>query len=574
MEKTEFQIVAQDPGMHDDRGRVVTAVIKLPKEQLAKGPMGYALQVVDYDATTGTMYRPARTTEPVTVPTSMEALLADPGYHAMNAYAIVMRTLLRFEFALGRRVGWGIRGHQLKIVPHAFEEANSFYSPDLEALLFGYVRDSPPMFLCLSHDVVVHEATHALLDGLRGKFKAPSSPDQSALHEAFADIVALLSVFALPEVLRHLVRRFGDGRDDFVAKSALTWQALADSALFGLADNMRADASGLRVNALRRSVTIEPDPNILRSLEFQEEHRRGEVLVGAVMRTFLGAWVARIQRLGGEDPDALVDLGRAAEDGADIADLLLTMAIRAIDYTPPIHIEFADFLSAMLTADAEVRADDSRYELRQHLRQTMASFGIPPGSRQADGCWTQNGGMLQRDGSHFGSLQTDPTEVFRHIWRNRDLLGLDENAFTRIASVRPCSRVSPDDGFQVRETVVECVQWLGITAAELPDYGLTVPRGMPLEQDVVLEAGSTLVLDEYGDLKFNITNGLPSAASNRGRARWNRRIQYLWDQGYLTGGNRSARVAAFHLERALADPDGALVEHEARLRRDEEGWNR
>jgi hypothetical protein len=56
---------------------------------------------------------------------------------------------------------------------------------------------------CLSHDVVVHETTHALLDGLRNGFSTFISEDQAAFHEGFADIVALLSVFAQEPVVDH-----------------------------------------------------------------------------------------------------------------------------------------------------------------------------------------------------------------------------------------------------------------------------------------------------------------------------------------------------------------------------------
>ena len=80
-------------------------------------------------------------------------------------------------------------------------------------------------------------------------------------------------------------------------KSVLTWNRLKQSALLGLAEEMRTEAADARVNALRRSVEIEPNPRILDRLEFEEEHRRGEVLVAAVMRAFLSAWVARITRL-------------------------------------------------------------------------------------------------------------------------------------------------------------------------------------------------------------------------------------------------------------------------------------
>jgi hypothetical protein len=576
MQKRQFEIVAQDPSVRDRYGKVLTAKISLPLEDLAPGPMGYAAYVVDYDASTATMYKPLAVPpgEPVAAPDTPNELLADPAYQAFNAYAIVMRTLRRFEFALGRRVGWGIHGHQLKVVPHAFEEANAFYSPDLEALLFGYVRDSDSTttFLCLSHDVVAHETAHALLDGLRDKFMAPSSPDQAALHEAFADIVALLSVFALPEVAGHLIARIeqdGDAPPGFVRRSSLSEEDLKQSALFGLAEEMRRNAADVRVNALRRSINIDPNRTILNRLEFQAEHRRGEVLVAAVMLALLRAWLDRIRSPDGNEADNYVDVGRVAEQGADIADLMLTMAIRAIDYTPPIHISFGDFLSAMLTADNEVRAADNRYQIRRNMLEAMAEFGIRPDSDDPDGCWPRSDIALVRDGSHLGGLQSDPTEMFRHIWNNRVKLGLDENAFTRIASVRPCVRVSPADGFQIRETVVECVQYLKVSATELASYGLEKPSGMPDETEVVLEAGHTLILDEYGNLKFNISNPLPRPTTMpEVKEQWSSRLQYLWDKG----GNRSSLLASLHLQRALAGDVDAQEELKRKERRDREGW--
>src|SRR6185503_2322557 len=108
-------------------------------------------------------------------------LLRDPSFHAQNVYATVMRTLSRFEFALGRRVRWGFETHQVKVAPHAFADANAFYSSDDEALVFGYfpAGDGTMVYSALSHDVVAHETTHALLDGIRHRFLDPSSPDQA-----------------------------------------------------------------------------------------------------------------------------------------------------------------------------------------------------------------------------------------------------------------------------------------------------------------------------------------------------------------------------------------------------------
>ena len=50
------------------------------------------------------------------------------------------------------------------------------------------------VFTSLSHDIVAHEMTHALLDGVHPRFDKPINPDVVAFHEAFADIVALLTL--------------------------------------------------------------------------------------------------------------------------------------------------------------------------------------------------------------------------------------------------------------------------------------------------------------------------------------------------------------------------------------------
>jgi hypothetical protein len=547
-------VLAQDLSMRS-QGRPVTASIPVFWEKLAPGPTGHRVYVVDYDATTGTLYRPLRIGDgDGLAPASARAILNDPGFHAQNVYALVMATLGRFEYALGRRVAWGFSGHQLKVVPHAFEEANAFYSPDAEALLFGYYRGSEGrVFLCLSHDIVVHETTHALVDGLRRRFMAPSSPDQAAFHEGFADVVALLSVFSLGEVLRTLLDPESSnqsGPTGTIAKDAVTMTRLKESVLFGLAEELGREPGSGRLNALRRSVHIEPEPGILDRVEFLEAHRRGEILVAAMMRAFCDAWTRRLDTLGTIE-GGFIDLGRVVEEGAAIADLLLTMAVRALDYTPPIHLEFGDFLSAMLSADAEIRTDDTRFDLRNRLLEWFGLYGITPASPTSDGVWERTDAQLENEGVRLGSLQTEPIEMFRLIWANRDLLELTPTAYTRVASVRPCVRISPEDGLPLRETVAECTQYLTLDATELGQLGLVKPAGMPDDTEVVLEGGSTLILDEYGRLKFEIHNLLPTRSDTNRLERAQKRLDYLWEQGfYEPGASFAARLATMHRLRA------------------------
>jgi hypothetical protein len=269
-----------------------------------------------------------------------------------------------------------------------------------------------------------------------------------------------------------------------------------------------------------------------------------------MMRTFVDVWTRRLKDLGTVEDDYL-DLGRVAEEGATIAEVLLTMAIRAIDYTPPIHIDFGDYLSALVTADSEIRTDDSRYELRQSLLEWFGSYGIEPASGTADGTWLPPERPLENQGVHFQSLQTDPIEMFSLLWANRRRLRLDPSAYTRVASVRPCVRTSPDDGLPLRETVAECIQYVDLYARDLEQVGLTLPAGMPGTLKVTLEGGSTLILDEYGRLKYDIHNRLPRKNGGSEDTEAQERLQYLWDHGaFDVSESLNARFARLHRRRA------------------------
>ena len=144
LRKQKFRIIAQDPAVRV-KGRILTVQVEVPAEELATGPWGHRVHVIDYDASTQTLYRSLDyhrakngLLEDPFAEADDEALLKDPRFHAQNVYAIIMRTLARFEFALGRRVSWGFESHQLNVAPHPFAEANAYYSERDEALMFGY----------------------------------------------------------------------------------------------------------------------------------------------------------------------------------------------------------------------------------------------------------------------------------------------------------------------------------------------------------------------------------------------------------------------------------------------------
>ena len=581
----KLTIIAQDPSITVD-GKVLTTEVEIPAEELAPGPRGHRVHVIDYDTSTGTLYMPleydplkdGQYIDPFKEAADRhddEELLEDPRFHAQNVYAIVMRTLARFEFALGRRVHWGFPGHQIHIAPHAFADANAFYSEEDQALMFGYFssrseKEKKMIYSCLSHDVVAHETTHALLDGLRERYTDPSSPEQAGFHEGFADVVALLSVFSLPKIVELLLGPTSITTEktaqDIIDPAELTDEKLRQSVLLGMAEQLGSEIAGVRGDrgmALRRSVQLKPltendDPDTYANMEaFQEPHRRGEILVAAMMNAFLKVWLRRIEKLKrGRAPDSNLDRQMVVEQGADAARHLLTMAIRALDYSPPTDLQFCDYLSALLTADREVVPDDSKYEYRQILLDSFKAYGLkPPPNTEPDGTWrTFNNNSLSFDRTHFQSMLHDPDEVFRFIWDNREALRIHEGAFTKVDSVRPCLRLGPD-GFVLNETVVEYVQMMTLHADEVQVFNINIPKGMPLDQEVTLYGGGAMIFDEYGRLKFHVRNYILDAS------RQTPRLQYLWDYGYFTTKTFDANVfARLHRQRATNRPTTASEE--------------
>ncbi len=574
----EITVIAQDPAVR--RGsKIVMATVHVPAEDLAAGPMGYRVQIVDYDATRrlfhGEHDLPAsQGEEPRSWREGDPRIVRDFRFHAQNTYALVMKTLARFEFALGRRIPWSFRTHQLKVAPHGMADANAFYSPEAEGLVFGYFEglSGEPVFTCLSHDIIVHETTHALLDALRERYMDPSNPDQAAFHEGFADVIALLSVFSQPEVVEHLL--LGDypstGQERLIRREHLLPDALMNSALFGLADQMGGELEGVRGKPLRQSASLKPDPGLKDTDEFLESHRRGELFVAAVMQGFISAWSKRVLE-SGLAGQKLFPLRRVAQEGADIADTLATMWIRAVDYMPPVHLRFGDALSAALTADYEVRPDDSRYELRRSMRESFAAFGFQPASKRKDGSgmWEVPPQGLNYDRVRFESMKSDKDEVFRFIWDNREKLQLRDGAYTEVLSVRPSTRIGVD-GFVVRETVAQYYQVARLTPEEMRQVKVHAPREYlrmladalrakaatadgndddvapaldvsDVEADTTpLYGGAVLIFDEYGRVKYWVHNDVFGKDQSK-------RLAYLWEEGLLQPGRGSTRLRATRL---------------------------
>jgi hypothetical protein len=356
---------------------------------LERGPIGEYLEVVDYDPASGCFYEPIDLNSPlVLAQDGLAPSEGNPQFHQQMVYAVAMTTIRNFERALGRPALWAPyrpgpgKGpdefvRRLRIYPHALRDTNAYYSPDKKALLFGYFPAPEStavtaagsahfpggwVFTCLSHDVVAHETTHALLDGMHRRFIERTHPDSLAFHEAFADLVALFQHFTFPEALRHQI---GRTRGNLASQNMLGQLAQQFGRAIGQHGALR-DAIGEIDPESGKWRPLRPDPDALRTTF--EPHARGAILVAAVFDAFLAIYRRRVTdlfRIASSGTGILPDgdlqpdlVNRLAVEAAKASQHVLQMCIRALDYCPPLDITFGDYLRAIITADSDLVPDD------------------------------------------------------------------------------------------------------------------------------------------------------------------------------------------------------------------------
>jgi hypothetical protein len=359
------------------------------EDDLKPGPIGKYIEVIDVDPASQCCYAPVDLNDPYILTRSgLTPSEASPQFHQQMAYAVAMKTIEHFEKALGRVALWAPREirhegkettteyvDRLRIYPHALRAKNAYYSPEHKALLLGYftapassgegLMKGSVVFTAVSHDVVAHETTHALLDGVHRRFREATNPDVFAFHEAFADIIAIFQHFTLPEALSHQI--------------AATRGDLEQQNLLGQLAIQFGEATG-RYGALRDYIgEVEPpkdgsagDAKWVRRWPKQtdyedtkdEPHAHGAVLVAAVFDAFLQIYKRRTADLlrlatngtGVLPPGAIsVDLvNRLAREASKVAAQILNICIRALDYCPPVDIFFGEYLRALITADTDL----------------------------------------------------------------------------------------------------------------------------------------------------------------------------------------------------------------------------
>jgi hypothetical protein len=555
------------------------AVLSVPWEAaLEPGPIGEYVEVIDRDPASDAVYLPVDLNDPeLLAQDGLPPSEGNPQFHQQMVYAVAMVTIRNFERALGRRVVWrprfdeNLRRFQpvprLRLYPHALREANAYYSPRKRAVLFGYFRASTTdpganlpggtVFTCLSHDIIAHETTHAILDAFKGRYIEPSNPDVLAFHEALADIVAIFQRFTFPETLRHqIAQTHGDlGQDNLMAEVG----------------RQLGEAIGNR-GALRTAISRPGQPLLRLSDAIDEPHDRGAILLAAVFDAFVTIYRARTADLlrlatgtgtcyptDDIHPDLL---NRLVTEATQAAHNLLNIFIRALDYCPPVDINFGEYLRAIVTADFDhVRADERFYRIALiDAFRRRAIFPAECRSLSIESLlWHKPFAFSGLDGLDLNSLEVRPAmgrrESVEHSAENQRLIwewinsdqglserqrierwakvGLDlgKDAPSTIArceltgrpavevhSARVARRIGPD-GESLADLVLEITQrrrgYLDAQLQEQIEKSVTLWEEQP-EQDFWFRGGCTLIVDlRDGTLRYAIFKHIKTEEDER-----------------------------------------------------------
>ncbi|WP_168197887.1 hypothetical protein [Pseudolabrys sp. FHR47] len=398
-----------DPGFSTrlDTAAINEVVYRIPFEQLKPGPSGEYVEVLDYDPASACWYEPVDLSdEKVASQQGLAPSEGNPQFHQQFVYAVAMKTIRHFERALGRKLIWA--GHwfaggakrgdeyvgQLRIYPHALREANAYYDPEKRALLFGYFLAAKQyqganypgglVFTCLSPDIVAHEMTHAILDSIRRRYLEDTNLDVGAFHEGFADIVALLQRFTFRELVEHQLAATSGRLDRHSVFGELATQF--GEALAGNRGALR-QMIGRWVNVRGKLEWRALEPSPLDYTDKTEVHERGAVLVATIFDAFQRVYkfrTADLFRIASNGTGVLPEAGishdlvrRLAAEASKIAEHLLHICIRALDYCPPNDITFGDYLRALITADLDIAPiDENGYRLA--LIEAFRARGIFP----------------------------------------------------------------------------------------------------------------------------------------------------------------------------------------------------
>lgn len=316
--------------------------------------------------------------EPPNTPVFAVSGLSLPAMKAqsLNVKATLSRSLnyvqsivSKFRAPIGRWAGT----NPLAIITRAGKDWNAFYNRN--SLSFFYNNDPETgrtIFTCDSADVVSHELGHAILDALRPDFWSVQNIEAWAFHEAFSDIVAVLTIMQYNEVLNKAIK---DTNGDLSKSNIIT--RLAEE-MGTILHKITKGNSGY-VGYLR-DLTLRFDyinPNLLPNNAPHDKLSKESHSFG---RVFSGAWYAMFVRIYKKE----YNNGKSALESAIIArDACANYLFVATTKVPKTASIFTSLVKEILHADMKAGSPYSK-EISDAFRERKMEFKITMLSEEND----------------------------------------------------------------------------------------------------------------------------------------------------------------------------------------------
>lgn len=447
------------------------------------GPVSRRVAVLDFDAETGAVLPGARFVEPGKrklggYDCPEEEGIYGRSFQQVNAFATVLRTMYLYEEpdALGRKLTWAFGAPQLLVVPRAGEMANAFYERDSHSLqLFSISRgpDKPPVCSCLSRDIIAHETGHAILDGIAPDLYNAYTPQSLALHEAIADLTALLMSFRSNKLRQAVLKATNGSIADSSAFATVAPELGQARDPTGAARYLRSLLNDKTLDREDRTLDENGIPN---RVNRYEPHSLSEALSGALYTVMV-----KIHASLATDYSAS---GKALFVGGE---RFKRMILRALDYLPPGEVSFGDYGRAILASDQAAHPRDGQE--RQWICDELVRRALVPDRKALE---------VETNFRHRALSKADLQTLVDSDWaayqfadRNRELLGIPKGSLFRVRprldTTKSYYRTKGAKPEPIRELIFK-VSW-----DEEEPNGAGLPPGLPGKRQITV--GTTLAID-------------------------------------------------------------------------------
>lgn len=457
-------------------------------DPLLDGPVTRRLAIIDFDPTKGSVLAGARFQPPNGKRKYGRYAIADMlghqnrDFQQVSVFTTVLLMMHLFEEpdVLGRKLRWAFEGEQLLVVPRAGRMANAFYHRGSRSLQFFAFEALAPggttkeVCTCLSPDIIAHEATHAILDGIAPDLFDATSPQALALHEAIADLGAVMFAVRTAELRQQTLART---KGDLSQPGA--FNAVAE--VFGAATK----GSDRPLRDLSNQASLRP--GAAQKVDRRSPHDLSTVLSGALYALLVEAHAREKRELADaiEPPPADRDAALFSASGKALyrtGERLKRMAFRALDFLPPGEISFADYGRAIIAADLAHNPDPS-WE-REFLKAEFVTRGIVDEPADLEPVAT---GLVLPPGLDLDRLVADDAVAGTFVEAHRDQLMLPPGAVFELRPRLDVTRTTQRHaiGEVIAREIILKVAWQQRQAV----------TQMGLAKSVFVTLGTTVVID-------------------------------------------------------------------------------